>query len=232
VIESTFRSSAQANGWNSRVFSRWPPIRELFNALWYTPSLTAQQRQVLRRAVAQLMQKGVEIAESSGCPQFIIEDNSFPSGMQRDLARQWDIGEMVELLSPYADVRVLALYRDPIAMTFAHEAWDGGPRNHAKLVADYLAFLSHKLMQLDPAILKTIRYEDLVDRQETLAAPLADYLDVDIKSVQAGFQQVRKSKKDWKTEMSPENRVWMTEFFDRERLALWPLFTDPRYNIL
>ena len=232
VIETAIKSSIQLKSNESKVFSRWPPIRELFNALWYSQALTPQHRQMIRMRIVELMQHGVKLAHNTGCRQFVLEDNSFPSGINRDLRWQWDIVEIVELLSPYADIKILALYRDPIAMTFSHEEWDGGPRNHASLVASYLEHLNGKLMELGPGIVKAVNYEDLIERQETLAAPLAEYLDIDAGHIQTGFRQVRKSGKSWQTQMPPENRRWMTEFFNRKRRSLWPVFTDPRYTIL
>ena len=231
VIETAIKSSIQAEGSESKVFPRWPPIRELFNALWSSRSVTPQQQQYIRMRIGELMQHGVKLAHSTGCRQFVLEDNSFPSGMNRDLAWQWDIVEMVELLKPYADIKVLALYRDPVAMTFSHEEWDGGPENHARLVAAFLEHLNNKLLQLDPAVVKTVYYEDLVDNQDQLAEPLSSYLELELESIKTGFQQVRKSEKNWQTQMPPERREWMTTFFSNERLALWPVFTDPGYNL-
>lgn len=182
--------------------------------------------------IGELMRRGVNLAQGTGCRQFVLEDNSFPSGMNRDLALQWDIVEMQALLSPHADIKILALYRDPVAMTFSHEEWDGGPRNHARLVAAYLEHLSSKLTEIGPGTVKTVHYEDIIDRQGTLAGPLAEYLGVDARHVQAGFRQVRKGGKNWQTQMPPATRRWMTEFFSRKRRSLWPVFTDPRYTIL
>jgi len=210
VIETALKSSNQAKGRKAQVFTRWPPIRQLF----------------------ELMQHGVELAHNTGSRQFVVEDNSFPSHMNRDPARQWDIVEMVDLLSPYADIKILALYRDPIATTFSHAEWDGGMKNHARLVATFLEYLNKKLLQLEPAIVKSLRYEDLVDNHDQLAMPLSDYLGLDVESIKTGFLQVHKSRKDWRLQMSLANRNWITHFFDNERLASWPLFTDPSYNLL
>lgn len=178
------------------------------------------------------MQRGVELARSTGCRQFVIDDNSFPSGMNRNLARQWDIVEMVELLRPFADIKILALYRDPVATTFSHESWDGGPTSHAKLIARFLEYLNKKLLQLGPDDVKNIHYEDLVENQDRLVEPLSRYLELDPESIKTGFQQVRKSGKNWRTQMSAADRDWMAQFFDKERLALWPVFTDPDYSLL
>jgi hypothetical protein len=215
------------------VLTRWPPIRELFNALWCSPSLTSQQQQKsIRNKLSDLMMRGVELANSTGCSQYILEDNSFPSGMNRDPDRQWDIVEMTELLRPYAEIRFLALYRDPAAMTFSHPEFDGGFRKHATVVASFLAYLSEKLSQLDPAIIKVVHYEDLVDKQAALTSPLAEFLDLNVDCVKAGFRQVRKSGKDWKSQMAREDREWVSSYFSQDRLAFWPIFTDSRYNIL
>lgn len=232
VIETALKSSNQAKGRKAQVFTRWPPIRQLFNALWHSETLTPQQRQIIRSQIAELMQHGVELAHNTGSRQFVVEDNSFPSHMNRDPARQWDIVEMVDLLSPYADIKILALYRDPIATTFSHAEWDGGMKNHARLVATFLEYLNKKLLQLEPAIVKSLRYEDLVDNHDQLAMPLSDYLGLDVESIKTGFLQVHKSRKDWRLQMSLANRNWITHFFDNERLASWPLFTDPSYNLL
>ncbi len=231
VIDTAIRSSIQSAGNASRLFARWPPIREIFNTLWYSEGLTSQQRKSVRNSVAELMQHGVLLAKKTGCTQFILEDNSFPSGMNRDLSRQWDIVEMVELLKPYAEIRFLALYRHPVATTFSHAEWDGGLQNHARLIAAYLEYLNERLLRLDPAIVKVVCYEDIVDRQDVLADPLAQYLGLDVDFIRTGFQQVRGSGKDWKTQMPAESRAWMTRFFDQERQALWPIFNDPSYNI-
>lgn len=232
VVDTAIRASVQANGDDSKVLTRWPMLRELFNALWYTQSLASQQQQHIRNRLDELMLHGVALANSTGCSQYILEDNSFPSGMNRCLSRQWDIVEMTELLRPHAEIRFLALYRDPIAMTFSHPEFDGGLRKHAKMVAAFLKYLNDKLMRIDPELVKVVHYEDLVDGQDRLAEPLAMHLGVDVDFINAGFQKVCKSRKDWRLQMAREDRDWMSNYFGQDRLTTWPVFTDLRYDIL
>lgn len=231
MVDTALKSFVGQSGVSSGVFTRWQPIRNVFAQLWYGVQQTPAQQQQARDNLQALMTQLKAHAVKTGCPQYIVEDNSFPSGRVRCVSRQWDLVEMAQLVRPFAEMKVVALYRDPAAMTFSHEDFDGGLIDHARMVAVHLEHLNNRLLRLDPATVKVLHYEDLVDRQQEIVSPLSRFLNIEERHVQLGLREVRRSRKDWKTDLPPEKRDWLEDFFSEERLALWPVFQDDSYSI-
>ena len=205
------------------MLGRWPPLRRIFNALWYEAP-DAVRRRALVAELNALMERVLAQGEQSPGTAWILEDNSFPSAGQRSLDRQWDVLDMAALLAPHAEVRFIALYRDPCAMTFSHPEFDGGLRAHARVVAEFLEYLNGVLEALGRARYRVARYEDLMARDPAMTAMLADYLDLPPACFEAGFQALRPSSKDWRRQLPAGERDWLADWFDEERLARWPNF--------
>lgn len=214
------------------VYSRWPPLREVFSALWYTRHQSMTRREVAREQVRGLMNALEERTKQIDSTIFVIEDNSFPSADKRSVSLQWDISEMYELIRPYAEISFLVLYRDPVAMTFSHPEFDGGLVKHAHVIAAFLQYLNSKLQDLPSELYTVINYEDLIERKEDLITPMSRFLRLSEDAVRQGFTHIRRSNKDWRTQATQENQKWMVEFFSKGHCGLWPIFTNSEHNIL
>ena len=208
VIETAINNSG------ANLYFKWGPLRNIFNELWYAKKqVTENARQILSKI------------ENT----YIFESNSFPAFNFRTVDAQWDLEEMTNLLRPYAKIRYLVLHRDPIAMAFSHKDFDGGLRNHAKVIATFLKYLNLKLSKIDSNLFTVINYEDLLEKQDALASPLAHFLGLSEQDIKTGFKHIRKSTKDWRVQMNLEDRGWMKEFFKEHQ---YPIFNDSSFNIL
>ena len=205
------------------MLGRWGPLRRIFDALWYEAPDAARRRALLDELDALMERVRVGAAGSPGTA-WILEDNSFPSGDHRSTARQWDVADMAEIMAPHADVRFIALYRDPRAMTFSHPDFDGGLRSHARVVAEFLEWLNGVLERLGRDRYRVVRYEDLMARDPAMTAMLAAYLDLPPACFEEGFQALRPSGKDWRRQLPPGERDWLADWFNEARLARWPNF--------
>ena len=232
MVDSALKSYAAKHCRNSRVFTRWPLLREVFNVSWYSVDGGAHSKQLISDRLHALMSQVGSLAEKSGCLQYILEDNSFPSGRYRSVSRQWNLIEMDEMLSAFAEVKYIALYRDPIAMAFSHPEFDDGLINHSRVVADFLEYLNGQLLQLDNSRVRVVHYEDLLDDQDRLARPLAEYLDIGEDDIRLGFRHIRWSGKDWRLQLQDNEKMLMRNYFSLDRLALWPIFHDADYGLV
>ena len=159
--------------------------------------------------------------------RFIIEDNSFPSGNNRDPNKQWNIIEMMKVIRPCVDeIYLIGLYRDPIAATFSHPNWDGGMIPHAKVLKNCLTYINDQLEQLKDLPQVFIHYEDLIYGQDKLGPLLANFLCIDETDMIEGFNKIRQSKKNWQHDMNLDDQKRMTDIFTNEvATAQWPLFS-------
>jgi len=207
------------------MLGRWGALRRLFNKLWYdaTPLAPTERRRVLLE-LDLLMKRVASLADASPAPAYIVEDNSFPSSVYRSTSRQWDLLELREIMAPYVATYFIALYRNPSAATFSHPEFDGDLRGHARVIAEFLEYLNGKLELLGRECYRVVHYEDLMRRDQAMVATLSDYLDVPPVYFQAGFDQLRASKKDWRIQLPSEDREWLINFFDDQRLSRWPNF--------
>jgi hypothetical protein len=232
LVHTPSTHSREVRELNGEVYSRWPPLREVFSALWYTQHQTTAQRLAAREQIKGLMVALKERAKQIDSTIFVIEDNSFPSADKRSILLQWDIVEMTELVRPFAEITYLVLYRDPIAMTFSHPEFDGGSFNHARVTATFLQYLNSKLQKLPSDLYTVINYEDMIERKESMITPMSRFLRLSEDAIRLGFAHIKKSNKDWRTQTPQEYQKWMIDFFSKERCDLWPIFTNPKHNIL
>lgn len=229
IIENAIKNFKETSGEKVIVYRYLPKLRDIFCEFWYSTDYTPfdVKRDIIKEIFKESFHKKLE----TECKYFILEDNSFPSELRRGLDKQWDLEEMTELLRPYAKIHYLVLYRDPIAMTFSHKEYDGGLRNHALVVADFLEYLDSKLANLGSEVFRVINYKDLIDKQKALGPALAGFLGLPLKDIQEGFKYIRRSKKDWRIQMPDDDKKWMLNFFTPNKSSKWPIFINSKYNI-
>lgn len=224
VIESAVRDCEEVRGGGETIV-QWRTLKSRCNDLWCRPHGFAWGRRRARRRLERLFAGERERAERNAQTRVIIEDNSFPAGRYRDVERQWNLAEMLEIAATYADVRFFGLYRDPRAMSFSHCEWDGGLLGHAQMLRRHLEALDHQLASLEPELLRIVHYEDLIDAQEPLAEVVASHLGIRTDEVIPGFRHVRPSKKNWRAALNPHERSQLEQIFSPQAAERWPILS-------
>jgi len=234
VVHKALNSYKNSGNENITVHVHWTKLRDIFHKLWsfsgYLPFDINRgiNKRKTEKTVKDLNDKALKMNKV----HFILESRSFPSDRYRRCFNQWNIKEMADIFKPYADIFYLVLHRDPIAMTFSHKDFDGGLRQHAKVVARFLRYLNCKLAEVDTEFFRVINYEDLIDNQKSIGLALSNFLGIPLQDIREGLKAIRRSKKDWKTQMSYNDQKWMRKFFETGKANNWSIFTNPQHNIL
>lgn len=205
------------------VLREWRKFKSACNRLWCKTHWLPFSRQLARKRLQRIFAAQARLAKQRGELRLLIEDNSFPAGKHRDLERQWRLDELYELVRPYADeVYFFGLYRHPIASVFSHKEWDGGLLPHARLMERFLRYVNEQLSRLDPALRRTVFYDDLTEEPAAFARQLADTLHLDVQDIEHGLDAVRKSRKDWRRDLPEQEQEQLRAIFADYQTA-WPL---------
>lgn len=217
------------DGDNPVIIRNKKRLKRIFNWYWCKSHPLPFTRFLVLKMIDRFFRKELEKSINNNETRIIIEDNSFPGGRYRDLEKQWDIIEMVRLVSKYTeDISIIGLYRDPIAATFSHRDFDGGLMEHADVVKKSLIYINKQLEQLPDIKQLYIHYEDLLHAQEELTGVLSGFLGIDDESVKKGFAEIRASKKDWRKGLNEEEKKAINEVFNPDTEMMWPLFSQAR----
>ena len=155
--------------------------------------------------------------------QFIYTSASFPYGLERDTLRRPDIIDMVELLSPYVDLRPLVIYRDPVSCTYSaiRRGFNQNALHQARIVEDNLIFIKQQLETCGLEF-RTINYERFVSNPDAYAAGYKQWWSIDDKSFSAGINQIRPSTS--KKQIPPGILEILEAFFSPLRTKQWEEF--------
>jgi hypothetical protein len=66
----------------------------------------------------------------------MLEDNSYPSGNNRDIGNQWDIHEIYHILKDHCEVRFAHLTRNIFNMVNSRREFDANLQAHAEKIAE------------------------------------------------------------------------------------------------
>ena len=226
VLKATFKSSQQIKETNGVVITNKKRLKRVFNALWCHENPSWITKKWAKWYSRYFFDKQKKIALKNNQVRIIIEDNSFPAGIYRNPERQWNLQEMIEIISPYADIYFIGLYRDPIASTYSRQNIDGGLFHHAPVVKASLISLNKQLALIDPDKLLIVHYEDMVNRQSEFSDTISKFLDVTIKDVKSGLKEVRKSKKDWRKDLSKQEQEKLLDIFKPSYEKEWPILSS------
>jgi hypothetical protein len=223
VISDAYAHSTKLHASNGAVVREWRALKGACNWLWCRPNIMGLTHAMARRRLTSLIAEQARMAREQGQVRVVLEDNSFPAGKHRNIARQWRIAELCEIVRPYADeIYVLGLYRHPIASTFSHKDWDGGMEQHARLLRDYLVYVNAELAAVtDPRLV--VHYEDLIENQAQIAPRLAAYFGLATEDFEHGLRAIRPSKKNWRVDVPAADQATLKNIFSAAALDTWPL---------
>lgn len=223
VLEKSLATSQQIQETSGCVITNKKRLKRVFNALWCHDNPSWIVKKWADWYSHFFFRKEKEQALKNQQVRILIEDNSFPAGGYRNPDRQWDLQQMINIVSPYAQIRFLALYRDPIASTYSRQNMDGGLHNHAPVVKESLKRLNNQLSLIDPNDLLVLHYEDMINRKKEFATVVADYLGIRQSDVEEGLKLVRQSTKNWRHDLSTEDQNKLLEVFPPGCEKDWPI---------
>ncbi len=233
LLTKALQSSSMLQQSNGEVVRNKRRLKRILNWYWCRSHPLGFTRPLVRAMINRFFRIERLKARQNNQVRVVLEDNSFPAGVNRDLDKAWDLLEMREIVSAYADeIYFIGLYRDPIAATFSHPGFDNGMFNHAEVLKQSLIYLNGQMQQVKDVKKLFLRYEDLSDGQQGLAPVLAEFLGIEREAVDLGFNEIRASKKNWRKQMPPEDQQKMMAIFSEEEAQRhWPLFANsPSYH--
>jgi hypothetical protein len=230
VLKKSFEVSQQIQETSGSVILDKKRLKRVFNMLWChenSPWIVQKWAQWYSRY---FFSKEQGIALKNKQVRIFIEGNSFPAGRYRNPDRQWDLQEMINIVSPYAEIKFIALYRDPIASTYSRQNMDGGLHNHAPVVKESLKYVNSQLSLIDPKDLLVVHYEDMINRKEEFAKVVAGYLGIRQSDVEEGLKLVRQSTKNWRHDLSAEDQNRLLDVFPPGCEKDWPILAKSDIN--
>lgn len=141
---------------------------------------------------------------------------------------------MVSETQQFADLKILVIYRDPIAATYSalSRNFTNSVVEQSRIVEDNLLYIQNQLLRLDRDFYYTLQYEDFIENPQKYAVPLANYLELPLEDIQIGLKKVRKNPEKWRTGLKEDEIEYLVNFFDESRKSLWPIFYEPVYSVL
>ena len=139
--------------------------------------------------------------------------------------------DLADLLPTFADLRVVAIYRDPRAATCSafRSGYAMNLRQSALITEEQLTYLAAQLATLDPQHWRVIRYEGLCAEPRANLEMLAGFCRLPVQEVLGALQEEELKpgqNERWRTEVDQAGRDYLDAFFDARRLAQWSLLSS------
>ena len=233
LLTRALQNSSMLQQSNGEVVRNKRRLKRILNWYWCRSHPLGFTRPLVRAMINRFFRQERLKMLRNDQVRVVLEDNSFPAGKNRDLNKAWNLLEMKQIVSEYADeVYFIGLYRDPIAATFSHPGFDLGMFAHAEVLKQSLIYLNGQMQQLSTTKKLFLRYEDLSLGQQGLAPVLSEFLGIEADALNSGFAEIRASKKNWREQMAADDQEKMLAIFsDEEAQQHWPLFANcPRYQ--
>lgn len=228
-------------------------VQQLFAEMW-EPAINEERRFTKRQELVTLLKEVSDdaMADKSKGTHFVIQTSnfdmySFPYDEPRNPLRRPDVIDLISLVEPLFDLRILVTTRDPMSsiVSLIRRKWwtlemceqgvpvptrkvrlyTEGPLGEcgyipvqARVVEDALVYINAQMLAVSREYFQTFRYEDFLEDSERFVAPLAKFL---------GFQpgeisehvtsHVQKRKEDYTQMLSEKQRETITSLFSGEK---------------
>ncbi|MEJ2143440.1 MAG: hypothetical protein P8Y24_14035 [Gammaproteobacteria bacterium] len=226
VLKKSLETSQQIQKTHGEVITNKRRLKRVFNVLWCYENPSWLLKKWANWYARYFFRKEQQKALKNNQVRIIIEDNSFPAGNYRNQDRQWNLQEMIDIVSPYADIYFIGLYRNPIASSYSRQNIDGGLHQHAPVVKTSLINLDKQLSALNPEKLLVVHYEDMMDRQSQFANTVSKYLEISKSDLNEGLKLVRKSGKNWKKDLPDDDQDKLRQVFPGGCEKAWPILAN------
>ncbi len=176
-----------------------------------------------RTAVVNELQRIVKTYAAAGV-QFLFEDTSFPFNLPRNPLRRPDLCDLMDLVGSWLNVRVLVLYRNPISTVYStlRRGFSSNPALECRITENSHLYLAAQLQQLDPAIYRTVIFEEFIERPEVFLAALGDWAGIAPERLTAGASRIRPST--GLKQIPARTKSLLDSFFSDKRRQQWEPF--------
>jgi hypothetical protein len=162
----------------------------------------------------------------------LFESASFPYGQPRNTLRRPDILFLAETLQGWVDLRMLVLYRNPIAASYSgfRRGFTENLLLQAKIIEDNLIFLNAQLGQCPKDIYKTLTFESFLANPRVYVEPLASWWQLDKQELGVGLEALRTPTS--MDDIPKPDRDILETFFTLTRKQQWPLLYSEENDVL
>jgi hypothetical protein len=132
----------------------------------------------------------------------ILEDNSYPSGKNRDLQQQWDFVEFHGFLKEHCEIRFAHLSRNIFNLVNSRRQFDDGLKAHALKMAEIGKYIDTKIAGLEDqgVPITRLNYDDLENQSAEIGALIDCPTDAVDKAIKEQFTKSTKDYRDLLTE--------------------------------
>jgi len=139
--------------------------------------------------------------------------------------------DLTDLLAAFADLRVIAIYRDPRPATCSalRRGYAENLRQCAVISEEQLTYLSAQLATLDARLWRVISYEGLCAEPRATVEALAEFCELPVPEVLRSLEREAlkpAQNEHWRDEVDRAGRDYLDSFFDARRLAQWSRLTS------
>jgi hypothetical protein len=136
--------------------------------------------------------------------------------------------DLADLVDAFADLRVIAIYRDPRAATCSalRRGYADNLRQCALISEEQLTYLAAQLATLDQERWRVVGYEALCAQPRPLLTELAAFCGLPAEDVLGALQDeplTTTQNERWRAELDQAGRDYLDAFFDARRLEQWSL---------
>lgn len=194
------------------LFYRWDALQD--NLQKESPKLTT--REEYSSAIATVMKNSPQL-------NFMYSSASFPYGLKRDTLRRPDIIDVIELMEPYFEFRLMLIYRDPISCAYSavRRKFNDNALHQARIVEDNLIFIKQQI-EASGLDYRSVSYENFISKPDSYSKMFEQWWDINSVSFQKGKQQIRKPTS--KKEIPSDTLKLLEEFFSPLRRQQWESF--------
>ena len=167
-------------------------------------------------------------------PLIFDSRNSYPMGFGVGALAHPDLVYLAQLDGDLIDLRVVVLYRDPVASVLSSvrrfkvdEFQYKNYQFQARAVQESLSLINNALPFLPCGKFAIFPYEDLVQHPHQHAQTLAQLIGVRKVHLEASFSDLKPPSKKHVEDLHDEAHTHLGEFFKRQR-RLWPLLAGER----
>ena len=204
TIEGEWRE-VMAKYWNFYYRHQW-------EFSFFSKKDSAWVKRSWKRAFEQCGERGVT---------HIMEDMSFPYNHPRNTIRRPDLIDFVELLAGLADIKFLALYRNPVSATYSglRRGFTKNVYEQAKIVEDNLTYINCQLSVIGRERFRVLPVDQFLLTPESYVERVAKWTEVDPKLLKQGVSNIRQP---YLIQNIPrKTRRLLSAFFSPRREEMW-----------
>ena len=244
-------------------------MEQLFAEIWEPTLNDDMKKEKIARLSGLLQEQANKLAKTMEVPgaqrpHLVIQRDgdmlSYPFDSPRNPLRRPDLLELVRLVEPLFDLKIIVTARNPLdsIASLIRRGWWGEshcksevPRPtrtglftesglggcspigvQARVVEDAMIYIESQLRSVSHDYFRVLRYEEMVARPADFAEPLATFLEVKVEDMTKSLRNVKGSSGDYGKTLTPIQLETIEGIFHPTKEVLWPYMEDRTMNLL